>query len=42
MPETSSNSHNLAQEFEFVFLQLIHEIDFPYVLLEQLQGIHIV
>lgn len=42
MPEISSTSHNLAQKFEFIFLQVMCEMDFPYISLEQLQGIHIV
>lgn len=37
MPEVSHTAHNLAQKFEFVFLQQISErIDFPYILLEHL------
>lgn len=43
MPEVSSIAHNLAQKFEFVFLQMISEIDFLHILLEHLlQASHIV
>lgn len=34
--EVSSTAHNLAQNFEFIFLQLISEIDFSHILLEHL------